>query len=96
MQETYIAHVGKEANKFEEVEQGLVHDWDEVQLVFREPRDSSSGSPVCHQADLENRRTCAVCGATLKSLRESYCSSACRQRAYRERKRHAVIELREP
>lgn len=36
-----LVHIGKETNRLEEVEQGLVHDWEEVQLVFREsPGDS--------------------------------------------------------
>ncbi len=33
VQKPHVAHVGKEANNLEEVEAGLKHDWDEVQLV---------------------------------------------------------------
>jgi hypothetical protein len=35
VEETYVAHIGKEANKFEEVEAGLEHDPDEVWAEYR-------------------------------------------------------------
>jgi hypothetical protein len=32
-----LVHIGKETNRLEAVEQGLVHDWADVQLILREP-----------------------------------------------------------
>ena len=80
-----LVHIDKETNRLEEVEQGLVHDWDEVQLMFRKP-DCHSRTPIesirtCIQ------RKCASCEADIDSPRALYCSPACRQRAYRYRQR---------
>jgi len=86
-----LVHIGKETNRLEEVEQGLVHDWHEVQLIFREPRDRPVLSIGRHEAQSAVERTCQSCGTTLGGARMLYCSSACRQRAYRERRRYAVI-----
>ncbi len=83
-----LVHFGKETNRLEEVEQGLVHDWDEVQLVFREPQDRRRDSTFRH--DSKEQRTCGACGTALGSPRAMYCSSPCRQRAYRQRKWHAT------
>jgi hypothetical protein len=35
---TYLRYIGKEANELEEVESGLVHDWEEVQTKYEDPR----------------------------------------------------------
>ncbi|HEV2126692.1 MAG TPA: hypothetical protein VGW38_28365 [Chloroflexota bacterium] len=79
-----LVHIGKEANRLEVVEQGLVHDWDEVQLVFREPEAESRGPtdpPIAKQA----QRKCRSCESDIEGPRLLYCSPACRQRAYRRR-----------
>ena len=70
-----LVHIGKETNRMEEVEQGLVHDWKEIRLMFREPK-------VTHLPELSK---CIACVGPVRSPRMSYCSSACRQRAYRQR-----------
>jgi hypothetical protein len=131
-----LVHIGKETNRLEEVEQGLVHDWPEVQLVFREPRGDSWATEVLpvlrsiprmelaratgaskrtlrdilaerrqphptlrrtllHYAEMQlgtGRRmkeiranACGSCGTPIHSSQTRYCSSACRQRAYRQR-----------
>lgn len=85
-----VVYIGKETNRLEEVEQGLVHDWEEVQLVFREPRDRSASSIGRDEAQSVEHRTCGSCGATLEGARKSYCSPACCQHAYRQRKRYAT------
>ena len=44
---------------------------------------------------MTTQRTCAVCSAKLTGRPESvYCSSACRQKAYRERTRNVIDELK--
>lgn len=85
-----LVHIGKETNRLEDVEQGLVHDWDEVQLVFREPHGHSKVSTGQDEAQTTVPRTCWSCDTTLGSVRNVYCSPACRQRAYRQRKRYAM------
>ncbi len=80
-----LVHIGKETNRLEEVEQGLVHDWDEIQLVFREPRDDHASLRGLASKRSDVQCECAECGAGLKSRRQRFCSSACRQRAYRQR-----------
>jgi len=86
-----LVHIGKETNRMEEVEQGLVHDWDEVQLVFREPHGHSKVSTGQDEAQTTVQRTCWSCGTTLGSPRKVYCSPACRQRAYRQRRRDMMF-----
>jgi hypothetical protein len=86
-----LVHIGKETNRLEDVEQGMVHDWDEVQLVFREPQAHDRASTNGFGTAAKVQRQCEVCGATLDGNRRSYCSPACRQRAYRQRARHAMI-----
>lgn len=81
-----LVHIGKETNRMEEVEQGLVHDWEEVQLVFREPRGRCASSIGRDETPSGVQRACQSCGTPLESARRSYCSPACRQRAYRQRK----------
>ncbi len=76
-----LVHIGKETNQLEEVEQGMVHDWDEVQLVFHEP-----GPP--HTPDVDHTpasATCCSCGAPSTRKKAKYCSAACKQQAYRHR-----------
>ncbi len=85
-----LARAHREASEGE-VEQGLVHDWNEVQLVFREPHGHSKVSTGQDEAQTTVPRTCWSCDTTLGSVRNVYCSPACRQRAYRQRKRHAII-----
>jgi hypothetical protein len=80
-----LVHIGKETNRLEEVEQGLVHDWDEVQLVLREPRGRSTASTAQDEMQPTVQRARRSCGTTLDSVRKVYCSPACRQRAYRHR-----------
>lgn len=80
-----LVHIGKESNRLEEVEQGLVHDWDDVQLVLREPRAHWKVLTAQDDAQPAVQRVCRVCGGTLGSGRKVYCSPACRQRAYRHR-----------
>lgn len=35
---TYLRYIGKEANQLEEVESGLVHDWEEAQTEYKDAR----------------------------------------------------------
>ena len=37
VQSLYIFYVGKESNRLDDVEQGLVHDWDDVQERYDDP-----------------------------------------------------------
>jgi hypothetical protein len=81
-----LVHIGKATNRLEEVEQGLVHDWDEVQLILRDPCEhreasTSRGSELRH---VPGRYI--ECSVKLSSARQMYCSPACRQRAYRLRR----------
>ncbi len=78
-----LVHIGKESNRLEEVEQGLVHDWDEVQLVVRDP----NGVPSPSSDETRPAVLCRSCGAPVSSTRANYCSVACRQSAYRQRSR---------
>lgn len=79
-----LVHIGKETNRLEDVEQGLVHDRDEVQLVFHEPQgDASLGLEAPPQT------MCSSCGTPVTSTRAKHCSAACRQRAYRQRRRRS-------
>ncbi len=78
-----LVYIGKETNRLEEVEQGLVHDWDEVQLVFREP---PRAAPL-EKAAAPISAACQVCGSTLSRKLQKYCSAACKQRQYRARLR---------
>jgi hypothetical protein len=83
-----LVHIGKETNRLEEVEQGLVHDWDEVQLVFRDSNIDISAPGTMNprmKHHSNNKRACAECGSSLHSIRMVYCSPACRQRSYRRR-----------
>lgn len=82
-----LVHIGKETNRLEEVEQGLVHDWNEVQLVFREPQDQVKASTGQSDTHRDVQRICRSCGSIHTAGRRSYCSPACRQRAYRHRRR---------
>jgi hypothetical protein len=81
-----LARAHREASEGE-VEQGLVHDWNEVQLVFREPRGHWRVLTAQNETQSAVQSTCRSCGTTLESARKTYCSPACRQRAYRQRKR---------
>lgn len=56
-----LVHIGKETNRLEEVEQGMVHDWDEVQLVFREPRERMEASTSRIRRRSGHQGQCAVC-----------------------------------
>jgi ferredoxin len=85
-----LVHIGKETNRLEEVEQGLVHDWDQVQLVFQDPQcQIHEPNTQPKPREIEQRR-CVTCGVPIRAARKMYCSSACRQRAYRNRQRHAM------
>jgi len=86
-----LVHIGKESNRLEEVKQGLVHDWDEVQLVFREPRGQLKVLAAQDDAQPAVQRACRVCGGTLGSARTLYFSPACRQYSYRQRRRDAMF-----
>lgn len=35
-----LRYVGKESNKLEEMDAGLVHDWDEVRNIYNDPEDA--------------------------------------------------------
>ena len=35
-----LIYIGKEANRLEDVDAGLVHEFEEVQSIFRDPRDN--------------------------------------------------------
>lgn len=72
-----LVHIGKETNRLEEVEQGLVHDWDEVQLVFREPQEGTRSKVA-----VPPWASCRTCGIPVSGMRTKYCSAACKQRAY--------------
>jgi hypothetical protein len=79
---------GEETNWLEEVEQGLVHDWDEVQLVFRDSNIDISAPGTMNprmKHHSNDKSACAECGSNLHSIRMVYCSPACRQRSYRRR-----------
>ncbi len=75
----------------EEVEQGLVHDWDEVQLVFRDPHVQARTTTTHPEALSQVQRTCGTCDVTLSGKRSLYCSPVCRQRAYRQRLRSSLL-----
>lgn len=79
-----LVHIGKETNRLEEVEQGQVHDWDEVQLMFRDRTDATSPKIDNTPSTAE----CRSCRAPIRGTRVKYCSPACRQRASRRRKRY--------
>jgi len=55
--------------------------------------DPPSNVLACCYSYLEERKrkgsswSCAICGSPLRSRRARYCADACRQRAYRERRR---------
>jgi hypothetical protein len=83
-----LVHIGKEMNRIEDVEQGLVHDWAEVQLMFRESRGHHHASTALGEMETRVQRKCDSCGAAIDSF---YCSPACRQRAYRQRRRDAMF-----
>jgi hypothetical protein len=60
-----LVHIGKVTNLWEEVEQVLVHDWEEVQWVFRE-RGGALSLPGGDAWDLSATRLgCVECGARL-------------------------------
>lgn len=84
-----LDHIGKETNRLEDAEQGMVHDWAEVQLVFREPRGHHHASTAPGATETRAQRKCDSCGAAIDSTRRFYCSPACRQRAYRQRRQRS-------
>ena len=71
-----VVHIGKETNRLEEVEQGLVHDWDEVQLVFREPNDYVEASKATVETNVTVLLTCPSCGTPIIGVHRLYCSPA--------------------
>ncbi len=89
-----LVHIGKETNRLEEVEQGLVHDWDEVQLVFRNLRAHRSASTTNSSVRSAAQWMCLSCGTPVEGARSVYCSPACRQSACRQRKQHMIEEPR--
>lgn len=60
----------------QEVEQGLVHDWNDVQLEFRQP----DAAPRSSNADGNNvlPRFCSACGEIVAGPRQVYCSNLMR------------------
>ena len=76
-----LVQIGKETNRLEEVEQRLVHDWDEIQLVFRGP----SGAVSCDRDNTSQPASCCSCGAAVSGTRAKYYSAACKQHAFRQR-----------
>ena len=84
-----LVHIGKETNRLEEVEQELIHDRDEVQLVFRERQVQKI--PLLSKP---LSMTCRTCGNSVKSTRANYCSAACKQRLYRLWQHHRRREAR--
>lgn len=85
-----LVHIGKETNRLEEVEQGLVHAWKEVQLVFPEPQHHIQTVTPCPDEDPKMERACQECGTAVLGNRRQFCSSACRQCAYRHRTREML------
>jgi hypothetical protein len=73
-----IRHIGKEANEIDELIAGLMAA-DTVTAEYRQPRS---------KGQLRKRRLpadCPTCGVSVVG-RRTYCSNACRQRAYRGRR----------
>ncbi len=67
-----LVHFGKETNRVEEVEQGLGHHWDEVQLVFRDSNIDISAPGTVNprmKHHSNNKHACAACGSNLHSIR---------------------------
>lgn len=72
VQETYVAHVGKEANKLEEVEAGLEHDPEMVYTEYHQPEGDEWTSTVLPMLRKQNlaalSRACNVSERQLRTL----------------------------
>ncbi len=84
-----LVHIGKETNRLEAVEQGLMRNWDDVQLVFRE-LGAHGRAPIGPSGITQVQRKCRSCDSAIAGIRRLYCSPSCRQRACRRRKRCAA------
>ena len=56
----YPIYVGKESNRIEEVEQGTIHDWDEVRTEYHDPKSNPWRTIVVPVLKTMNRREIAT------------------------------------
>ncbi len=70
MRETYVAHVGKEANKLEEVEAGLEQDPEVIYTEYRLPDRDEWSTVILPRLREQNLAALArMCGVTERQLR---------------------------
>jgi DNA adenine methylase len=80
---TSIVYIGKESNRLEEVEEGLIHSPDEVQEVYRDPRQDPWLTHVVPVLKMIPRRDLARAGLSesqIKRLRNGHCMPSAKTR----------------